>query len=343
MKHILIIRLSAMGDVAMTVPVIRALVYQYPDVKVTVVSRPFFRPFFEDMERVHFFGADLKERHKGFMGIYRLFLDLKKLDIRYVADFHDVLRSKILRRFFKFSGAVTAFTDKGRAEKKALTRSKDKIFLQLKPMVQRHADTLKKLGFNVDVSHPDFPPKPEISVPLSVITGEKSHKKWIGIAPFAQHPTKVYPKDLMMNIIFELASDPGYKLFLFGSKEEVTKLNEMQQNLTNVHIVAGAVSFKEELQLIRHLDVMLSMDSGNAHIAAMYGVPVISLWGQTHPYAGFAPFNQPSANSFTSDRTKYPLIPTSIYGNKEVPGYEEAMRTIAPETVIQRIIFILNS
>lgn len=343
MEHILIIRLSAMGDVAMTVPVIRALVAQYPQVKVTVVSRPFFRPFFEEMERVHFFGADLRERHKGFMGIYRLFLDLKKLDIGYVADFHDVLRSKILRTFFKLSGARTAFTDKGRAEKKALTRIKDKIFLQLKPMVQRHADTMQKLGFNVNLSHPGFPSKCELPVSLLAVTGKKDGKKWIGIAPFAQHSTKVYPTDLMADLILKLASDPKYRLFLFGSKDETGQLIKMQQNLSNVQVVAGSVSFTEELQLIRHLDVMLSMDSGNAHIAAMYGVPVVSLWGQTHPYAGFAPFNQPSANSFTSDRTKYPLIPTSIYGNKEVPGYEDAMRTIAPETVIQRIIFILNS
>lgn len=332
-----------MGDVAMTVPVIRALVSQYPEVRVTVVSRPFFRPFFEDMERVHFFGVDLRERHKGFIGIYRLFLDLKKLDIHYVADFHNVLRSKILRTFFKFSGARTASTDKGRAEKKALTRSKDKIFLQLKPMVHRHVDTLKKLGFNVSLSYPDFPPKRELSGPLSVITGKKEDTKWIGIAPFAQHSTKVYPKDLMMNIIFKLASDPKYRLFLFGGKEEMGQLTELQQNLSNVQVLTGSISFTEELQLIQHLDVMLSMDSGNAHIAAMYGIPVISLWGQTHPYAGFAPFHQPAENSLTSDRSKYPLIPTSIYGNKEVAGYEDAMRTIAPETVIQQIIFNLNS
>jgi len=343
MDHILIIRLSAMGDVAMTVPVIRALVSQYPNVKVTVVSRPFFEPFFEDMERVHFFGADLNNRHKGFAGIYRLFQDLKKLDIRYVADFHDVLRSKILRSFFKFSGARIAFTDKGRAEKKALTRSKNKVFLPLKTMVERHADTLQKLGFRIDLSHPGFPSKHGLPDSLSAITGIKGYQKWIGIAPFAQHPTKVYPTDLMKDLIVKLASDPNYKLFLFGGKDEIPQLTEMQQRLPNVQIMAGTVPFREELQLIRHLDVMLSMDSGNAHIAAMYGVSVISLWGHTHPYAGFAPFHQPSENAFTADRSQYPLIPTSVYGNKEVPGYEDAMRTITPESVIERIIFTLNT
>ena len=96
-KHILVIRLSAMGDVAMTVPVLRALVLQYPEVKITVVSRPFFQPFFDGIPNVNFFGVDLKESHKGFLGLLRLFSDLRKLNIDAVADLHNVLRSKVVR------------------------------------------------------------------------------------------------------------------------------------------------------------------------------------------------------------------------------------------------------
>ena len=70
-------RLSAMGDVAMTVPVLRALVQQHPNVKVTIVSRPFFKPFFENIPNVAFFAFDEKHRHKGFLGLIRLFRDLK--------------------------------------------------------------------------------------------------------------------------------------------------------------------------------------------------------------------------------------------------------------------------
>lgn len=42
-EHILVIRFSAMGDVAMTVPVIQSLAKQYPKVRITVLSRPFAR------------------------------------------------------------------------------------------------------------------------------------------------------------------------------------------------------------------------------------------------------------------------------------------------------------
>src|SRR5690554_1960500 len=187
MKHLLVIRLSAMGDVAMTVPVIRALVQQHPTVKVTVVSRPFFQPFFKDIEQVTFFGVDLKKRHKGFGGIYRLFKDLKKLKTDAVADFHNVLRSKILRTFFKLSGTKTAFTDKGRKDKKALTRPENKVLKPVKSMIDRHLDTLKQLGLHVDLTTPNFPKKNKLSEKIIKITGTKDRVKWIGIAPFAQY------------------------------------------------------------------------------------------------------------------------------------------------------------
>ncbi len=333
-QHIAVIRLSALGDVAMTVPVIRAFVAQHPNVKVTFVSRPFFQPLFEGIPNLDFFAVDLKSRHKGIVGLFRLYSDLRQLDIDAIADLHNVLRSKIVRNLFALAGKKTAFTDKGRAEKKALTRSENKIFKPLKTMPERHADTLKQLGFPIDLSNPSFPEKAMLSFQILSETGEKDKAKWIGIAPFAQHDGKVYPKDLMQQVVDQLAADPNNKLFLFGAKTEIPELQNFSKGRKNVVVIAGKWPLEAEMQLISNLDVMLSMDSGNAHIAAMLGVNTVTLWGATHPYAGFAPFHQPAANALVSDREKYPLLPTSVYGNKKVKGYENAMRTILPETVV---------
>jgi len=337
-KHIAVIRLSAMGDVAMTVPVIKAFVLQNPDVKITFVSRPFFKPFFDGIPNINFFGVDLKKRHKGFFGLLRLFSDLKQLDVDAVADLHNVLRSKIVRNLFALSGKKVAFTDKGRAGKKALTRSQNKVFKSLKMMVERHIETFQKLGFPIDLSHPKFVDKAVLSPDVLKLSGEKNNLKWIGIAPFAQYDSKVYPQDLMQTVIDELAKNNTYKIFLFGGgNKEIEILNAFASDKQNVINAAGKISFQEELQLISNLDIMLSMDSGNAHIAAMLGIRTITLWGATHPYAGFSAFNQPFENCLVSDRKQYPLLPTSVYGNKKVEGYEDAMRTILPETVIEKI------
>lgn len=334
--------MSAMGDVAMTVPVIRAFVEQNPDVKITVVSRPFFKPFFAGIPNVNFFSVDVKERHQGFPGLLKLYSDLKKLDIDAVADLHHVLRSQIIRTLFALSGKKVAFTDKGRADKKALTRTENKLFKPVKTMVERHVETFKKLGFDVDISNPKFPQKAILSSEIIAISGEKSNQNWIGIAPFAQYESKVYPQDLMQQVITNLASNDNTKIFLFGGgNKEIEILNSFANGKENVINVAGKLKLPQELDLISNLNVMLSMDSGNAHIAAMLGTNVITLWGATHPFAGFAPFHQPMENCLVSDREKFPLLPTSVYGNKKVVGYEDAMRTIPVKSVIETINSIL--
>ena len=336
-NHIAVFRLSAMGDVAMTVPVLRAFVQQYPDVNITVVSRPFFKPFFEGIPNISFFAFDEKQRHKGFLGLLRLFQDLKVLNIDAFADLHNVLRSKVVRTLFALSGKKTAFVDKARAEKKALTRAEDKVFKPLTTMFERHAKVFEELGFTVDLSNPTFPKKAILDSELIQLIGE-NNQKLIGIAPFAQYDSKVYPLDLMQEVINQLAENSTYKILLFGGgKKEVELLNSLSKGKENVIVVAGKIKFQQELQLISNLDLMLSMDSGNAHIAAMLGVKVITLWGATHPFAGFSPFNQPMGNALVSDSNLFPKLPTSVYGNKMVEGYEDAMRTIAVEKIVSSV------
>ncbi|AWG23558.1 ADP-heptose--LPS heptosyltransferase RfaF [Flavobacterium faecale] len=329
-------RLSAMGDVAMTVPVLRALVTQYPEVKLTVVSRPFFKPFFDGIPNLTFFAFDEKEKHKGLFGLVRLYRELNALQIDAFADLHNVLRSKVVRTLFGLSGKKVAAVNKGRDGKKALTRAENKVFEPLPTMFENHQQVFEKLGFAIDLTQPKSPKKAILSADLLKTT--QGAENLIGIAPFAQYAAKVYPLDLMQQVINQLAEDPKKTILLFGGgKKEIEILATFAKEKTNVINIAGQFKFQEELQLISNLDLMLSMDSGNAHIAAMLGVKVVTLWGATHPYAGFVPFNQPLTNSLIPDRKQYPLLPTSVYGNKIVVGYEDAMRTIAVETVVDTI------
>ncbi|MBP4141200.1 glycosyltransferase family 9 protein [Flavobacterium sp. P4023] len=335
-------RLSAMGDVAMTVPVLRAFVKQYPSVQVTVISRPFFKPFFEGIPNVSFFAFDEKERHKGFLGLLRLFQDVRALHVDAFADLHNVLRSQIIRNLFLVTGKKVAAVDKGRAGKKELTRADNKVFQQLPTMFERHAEVFKTLGYPIDLSlELEFPQKTVLSAEITDLIGE-NYQKLIGIAPFAQYDSKVYPLDLMKEVLAKLSENKEHTILLFGGgKKEIEILDSLATPFKNVINVAGKIKFQQELKLISNLDVMLSMDSGNAHIAAMLGVKVVTLWGATHPFAGFSPFNQPIENALVSDREKYPMLPTSVYGNKKVEGYDEVMRTILPESVVFRIQSLL--
>lgn len=330
-KHILVIRLSAMGDVAMTVPVLRAFTHQYPEVKTSILTRDFFTPFFRDLPQVSVFSADLKGTHKGVFGLYKLSKELRNLGIDAVADLHNVLRTNILKTFF--FGKKVIQIDKGRIEKKALITGKN--FKQLKTTHQRYADVFEALGFKLDLTNPTFPEKKNLNKKTQDILGKTAYHL-VGIAPFAAHEGKMYPLDAMKEVIKSLSKQ--YHVVLFGGgKKEIEILNELENTLENVVNVAGKLSLSEELDLISNLHVMLSMDSGNAHLAAMLGVKVITIWGVTHPYAGFAPFNQPKDYALVVDRNLYPKIPTSVYGNKYPENYKEASKSIAPEMVIQKV------
>ena len=334
-KHILVIRLSAMGDVAMIVPVLRAFSQQYPEIKLTVLTRAFFKPFFKDLKNVEVFEADLKGKHKGVFGLFKLSKELKGFGIDAVADLHNVLRTKILKCFF--FGKNFKQIDKGRAEKKDLIKGGK--FQQLKTTHQRYADVFEQLGYKIDLSNPTFPEITELTQNVQQLITLDT-KKWIGIAPFAQYESKMYPLDLLEMVIESLSKK--YKILLFGGGEkEISILNAYQDKFDNVINLAGKLELQEELNVISNLDVMLSMDSANGHIAAMLGKKVITIWNVTHPFAGFTPFNQPEDHCLLADKEKFPLIPTSIYGNKFPESYREASRTITPDIVIGKIESVL--
>ena len=322
----------------MTVPVLRAFVKQHPTVKITVLSKPFLKPLFVDIKNVTFYAADVTNQHKGLFGIYKLYKELKLLNIDAVADLHNVLRSKVVRTFFKLANKKVRFIDKGRNEKKALTATKNKVLKPLKTTHERYADVFKNLGFTLDLTKPEFPPKQQLTQDIIKITGAKT-KKWIGIAPFAQYNSKMYPLDLMEEVISELSRKENLKILLFGGgKKEVEILDKIANQNSNTLNIAGKIKLDQELSLISNLDCMLSMDSGNAHFAAMFGINTITIWGITHPFTGFAPFNQPIGNAILPDLEKYPNIPCSIYGNKVCEGYEDVMRSLSPKTIVDKVI-----
>ena len=341
-EHILVIRLSAMGDVAMTAPVLMGLVRKYPNLRFIVLTKPFFTPIFSSIPNVTVYVADVKGKHKGILGLWKLFRELKGLNIDRVADLHNVLRSTVLMRFFRLTSIPFAQIDKGRAEKRQLVDAKRTTFMPLKTTINRYCDVFEKLGYPISPEHTDTLPKQDISG--KVLQYAKTDKKnLLGIAPFAAFEGKMYPRQLMEQVLAILNDTNKYKIILFGGgKSEEKVLSSWEEQFINTYNAAGVFSFSEELNLISNLDLMLAMDSGNAHLAAMFGVPTLTLWGVTHPYAGFYPFGQPEENSLLADRSAYPLIPTSIYGNKYPSGYGSAMETIKPEAVVQKIEEILK-
>jgi len=331
-KHLLVVRFSAMGDVAMTVPVIKALIDQHPEVSVTYVSRPEFAAFFSNIPRLTYFPVDVNQRYKGFKGLTRLFADLKK-QAKYnaLADLHDSLRTKILRTLFTLSGITCRSVDKGRSEKKLLTRFPQKVLKPLKLTTERYADVFRKLGYPLVLDY-RLIRKPVIANDtINNIAGKKT-KPWMGIAPFAKHKGKIYPLDKTEEIIAYF-NKKDVQLFLFGGsllEEEICK--QWESKYQKATSIVRKLTMEQELLLIRQLDVMMSMDSAAMHLASLEGVPIVSVWGATHHYAGFLGYGQSEKNIIADD---IECRPCSVYGNKPCFRKDYAcLNNINPVTVI---------
>lgn len=323
-----------MGDVAMTVPVVSSFASQHPDIQITVLTNPRFGGMFPSLPNVEFFGADTKKDYKGFLGIIKLFKALnahKRYDM--VIDLHDVLRSKVLRKIFRLKGTPCFVIEKGRAEKKALTKAEGKVMKQLKSSIERYRDVFKAAGFEVPLN---FERQASLlSEEILSVTGNKE-TKWLSIAPFAQHKGKIYPTEQMEKVLEHFSQKQNYKILLFGGgKQEKEILEGWEARFNNVVSLAGKFPLEKELTILEHSDLLISMDSSNMHLASLVGTRVLSIWGATHPFAGFYGYGQKTEDAIQLDLA---CRPCSIYGNKPCLRNDYACMTqITPEMVIDRV------
>lgn len=340
-QKVLVIRLSAIGDVAMTVPSIWSVTQNNPDVQITLVSQAFARDIVDQIPGVLFFEVDTKKRHKGIVGLWRLFNDLKRLDnFDAVADLHDVIRSKFVRFLFRMKGIRVVKINKGRKEKSELCRTKNKNLVELKSTFDRYADVFGKLGLTVDDSFDYFFREARLPNEIAIDLGYKEGH-WIGIAPFAKHKGKIYPLEQMEKVIEKLSSNRISKIILIGGGgEEKQILEGWAKKYPNTISIARKYSIANELIVISNLDVLLCMDSANMHFASLVNTPVISLWGATHPFAGFYGWKQNQENAVQVDLY---CRPCSVYGNKPCFRKDYAcLNRISPELVISKINSLLN-
>lgn len=338
-EHILVIRFSALGDVAMTVPIVYAVAKQYPHVRITFLSRPFARPFYDHLApNVSFMEADIKKEYNGINGLNALYRRLTAKRFTAVADLHNVIRSNYLRILFNMDKCKVAHLKKHRAMRRQLTNMRNKVLKPLPTTFENYCKVFEELGYPITPSFSSILTNENANLRLlpEIIGEKKKFSQWIGVAPFAAHKTKTYPIDLTIQVIEKLIRQhPSCRIFLFGGgnqeKKIINNIAANHKHCVNVSSVLNGLD--QELILMKHLDVMVSMDSANMHLASLVGTPVVSIWGATHPYAGFMGWNQKMENAV---QIAMPCRPCSIYGNKDCMRRDYAcLRDIDPDTIVK--------
>ena len=331
--HILILRFSALGDVAIAAPLVRAYAEANPGLRFTMVSQPIIEPLFSGVANLRFFATDLKRRHKGIRGLYRLSKELRALAPTKIVDIHSVTRTGILKMFFRQHSLPIFSVDKGRRECFELVRRKNKLLRQLPSMMSRYEQVFNKAGLAaLDFANGKVDP---------YSSRKKREQINIGIAPFAKHRGKEWSPDYMEIVVATLSEDNRFAVYLFGGGgKEATILQGWEQKYSGVISAAGKHPFTKELDIISDLDLMVCMDSANMHFASYVGVPVLSIWGATHPYMGFYGWGQEPAMALQANLD---CRPCSVYGNKECyKGNWLCLHMITPQYVVDKVYEIIN-
>lgn len=341
-----VMRLSSLGDVAMALPLLYAACRDYPGVTFVLVTKKAFAGLAtEKPQNLTVLVADTKGRHKGPRGLVQLARDI---DCDVFVDLHDVLRSKVVRNLLRMGRKRVTVFDKARAAKRALTARGAARAEAVSPTTDRYARALEKAGYRVG----ELCPLPvDSTLPARHgIPAKKDGEKWVGMAPSAAHPAKVYPTEQLRKAAGKLLEqNPDLRLFLFGGKNEAAALGDFARGLDRVTVVAGRdLGFAGEMALMADLDAMVSMDSGNMHLAAATGTSTVSIWGATHPAAGFGPVvcRRGQRHILLQDNS-LDCRPCSIFGNKPCHRVGEGtvppcMQAITPDMIADAVNAVIT-
>lgn len=331
-KRMLIIRFSALGDVAMTIPAIYSLAVKYPELHIDVVTRPFFaRLFINAPSNITVHGVDLNGEFKGINGTFRLLRFLAGLKPDYVADLHNVLRTWIIDRYFLMRGVKVAMVDKLRKNRKDVLKKG----IEQPNFIERYIDVFRQLGFQVSLTFQTLFHNSKNDTSIEIL-----HPA-VGIAPFARYYNKTYPPALMKEAVDLLAAE-GYNVYLFGGRgKEAEELAHWQADNDRCTSLAGRFALEEEIALMSEMDLMVSMDSANQHMAGLAGTKVLSIWGSTTPGCGFLGYGQKVENTICLNLE---CQPCTVAGSPECPlGHLNCMNGITPQSIVTKIKSLLGA
>ena len=289
----LVLRFSSIGNVAMTVPVVATLAKEHPDDTFVYVSQKKLAAMFSGVPNVHFFEVDFHGDHAGFSGLRRLYNQISAdWSVDYVIDLQHSWKTRLFSAFFRMRRKPVYSLCEGQRSKNVFVQKGAKGLEPLKGEIWRYADVFAKVGLKWNGTFLPMLTDPLLSARIEVMYGEKVGK-WIGIAPFAKYKSNVLPYRLTKEVIAHFASQGDVRVFLFGAgRVESEMLRQWSMIFTDVTCVAGNLRLEEEFELMRHLDVMLCMDSANQHLASLVGLRAVTIWGGTHPAVGYSAWSQ---------------------------------------------------
>lgn len=316
----------------MTVPVVASLSRLYPEDRFVIVSKKDLADMFYGMSNVIFHEAHLSTNPRTVIQVYK---ELRaRYDIDVVIDLQRVPRTRLIGWLFHLHKARVYTIRYGRVKKYWVTRNRNRR-VALPTEFDRYREVLHRAGLKTDCTFEALPVRDEARRVVEQRFGHKEGR-WIGIAPFAKSKSNMLPYRITKELIMQLNALPDTRIFLFGAgKIECEMLSIWASLFERVESVAGQLLLREELELMRQLDVMICMDSANQHLSSLVGLRAISIWCGTHPQLGFYGWKQDPNDII--QRNELRCRPCTIHGTNHCPYRNFACREITSEEVLNKL------
>lgn len=339
---VLVQRYSALGDIIILLPILQQLKLDYPELKIAFASKPLVAPFFNDLD-IEFIPIDHKGKHKGLRGLRRFAKEIEEQfgpDI--IIDAHMVLRSMVVSRSFQLSGRKVYSIRKDRPARKRFLKAAAEGREPLMQISRLHLENFQRAGFDLNFNRESIPIAPfSLDEEIKLWFEERKALQNIGIAPGSKHLSKTWPNEKYLEVMKGLKSKDRH-FFLFGGWDEHDTLDKLgRESGCSYSVMAGKFSLDQESALCKELSVFISNDSSNMHLAAWSGCPVVSIWGGTHPDAGFAPYMN-EAHMVALGDDELGCRPCSVFGTGECSrGDFACLHHLDSQSVLQKVNSIL--
>lgn len=336
-RNVLVMRLSVLGNVAMTIPVLYPVCKANPDTRFIMLTKKWPASMFHDRPaNLKVVDFDVKENHRGLFRLLKLAAQLYKLyDIDAVADLHNVSGTWIIDAYLRARGAKIARLDREKPKRKALVTHKTKD--PVTPIHERYRWVFRELGFETPDNFTHLYEGREMPQ-SSIVPQKEPGQRWIAISPFSSHRQKAYPLELMEQVIERLSNQENYWIFLMGGgKSEKIALRPIARKYKHVISMAEVKHrFIDEYALLAKCDLMLTMESANMHLASLVDLQAMTVWGPTSPACGYLGYNQVVEDDIQLDMD---CRPCSITGDKPCKyGDFRCLKNIKPEDIANQVI-----
>ena len=329
----LVIRLSSLGDVVLTTPIISLLKDAFSEAEIDFLVKKEFSNILSNNPDLHeIIPFDSKGKNRGMQGLLTIVDQLKKNGYTHIIDLHSNPRSCLISSLLTSSKTL-------RYDKQVIKRRLLLSGLRLTTVhtTQSYAGALQPLNINNNPSVPKiyFSDEEKVSAEKTLQSeGIKKEDLIIGFNPGAKWPTKMWPAEQFIELGKRVVAELKAKVIIFGGPDEVGVCSTIKDGIgENAYLLAGKTSIKESAALISKCNFFVTNDTGPMHMATAVETPVVALFGPTVQDFGFSPLGK----SVVLEK-KMKCRPCSLHGSKSCPkGHFRCMKDISSGEVFEKV------